>query len=328
MRAAVLVAPQELQVTDHVPPKPGPGEVLIRVTLAGVCGTDHSLYNGRFDLPLPVIPGHEGIGVIEELGPGVCSVTVGQRVVIQPNFPCHTCETCRKGYGNVCPSKVRLGLDTDGVFAELVKAPAEYVWPIPGGMEDRVAVLAEPVAVAAHAVGLLPPKEGDRVLIIGAGVIGLFTLQLINIEGVVTTASDLVDQRLALAETLGADHTYKVGEDKELESSSFDLIYETSGDPAAFAQAIRLAAPGGRVALLGLSGEEFPVPTAQIVRKELKIAGSMIYTDEFGQVMNLLKKGKIETGPFTGDIIAINEIDMALKTFNDPDRVKTLVSIG
>ena len=327
MRAAVLSAPLKLKITDYSRPVPGPGEVLIKVTLAGVCGTDYSLYTGRFDLPLPVIPGHEGIGVIEELGPGVCSISVGQRVAIQPNFPCHTCSVCLAGYENVCPSKIRLGLDTDGVFAQFVRVPAEYVWPIPEDMDDRVAALAEPVAVAAHALGLVPPREGDRVLIIGAGVIGLFALQLLEIEDVITTASDLAAPRLTLAEQLGADQTHLADGGKKLKPSSFDLIYDTSGAPSALAQAVDLAAPGGRIALLGLPGEQYPVSTAQIVRKELKVTGSMIYTDEFPQVLDLLKSGVIQTGPFTDDVITLDNVEKTLNTFTDPDRVKTLISM-
>ena len=329
MRAAVLVAPRQLKVMeDRNPPQPEPGEVLVRVTLAGICGTDHSLYEGRFDVPLPVIPGHEGIGVVEKLGSSVSEVAVGQRVAIQPNFPCRTCEVCRSGYENVCPEKVRLGLDVDGVLAQYVKVPAEYTWPIPEDLEDRVAVLTEPLAVAAHAVKLLPPKEGDRLLVLGAGVIGLLTLQLAVLEGANATASDLLAERLSLAERFGAARTFRVREGDELEPSSFDLIYETSGARSGLAEAVRLAAPGGRIALLGLPGEDHPVSAAQIVRKELSVAGSMIYTDEFPQVMDLLRKGKIETGPFTGDVITMNEVDHALQTFNEPDRVKTLVTIG
>ena len=327
MKACVLYAPRNLVVKDRPIPEPAQGEVLCRITLAGTCGTDYSLYSGKFDVPLPVIPGHEGIGVVEKLGPGVTDVSIGQRVVIQPNFPCRECVLCSSGLDNVCPDKVRLGLDTDGVFAEYTRVPANYVWSIPDGLEDKVAVFTEPVAVAVHGLRVMPAAEGDRVLILGAGVIGLLTLQLAVLAGAQVTASDLLDERLAIAANTGASHTARADKEGGLEPSSFDLIYETSGAPGALADAIELATPGGRIALLGLPADEHPVSTTQIVRKELRIAGSMIYTDEFPYVLDLLSAGKIDTAPLTTGITGLDGVGEALEMFHSPDRVKVLVSI-
>ena len=131
MKAAVLNEPLKLNIEDVKPPEPGSKEVLIEVSLAGICGSDHTLYHGRFGVPMPVIPGHEAIGRIVEVGEGVSGLAVGQRVTIQPNFSCGNCTLCQAGHKNMCPSKVRLGVDTNGVFAELVKVPADYVWPVP-----------------------------------------------------------------------------------------------------------------------------------------------------------------------------------------------------
>ena len=327
MKACELVALRKIEVKDLPIPEPGEGEVLLRLILAGICGTDYSVYSGKLEVPLPLIPGHEGVGVVEKLGPGVSGVAVGQRVVIQPNFPCRECALCRSGRDNVCLEKVRLGLDTDGVFAEYTRVPASYVWPIPDDLDDRVAVFTEPIAVAAHGIRVIPPIRGDRILILGAGVIGLLTLQLVAQEGVETTAYDLTEERLDLARATGAVRTVKADEGEGLEPSSFDLIYETSGAPGALADAIRFASPGGRIALLGLPVGEFPVSTSQIVRKELRIAGSMIYTEEFPYVLDLLSAGKIDTAPLTTGVIGLDEVGDALEMFHSPDRVKVLVSI-
>ena len=143
MKAALLVEPRKLIVTDTQAPAPGPSEVLIRVCLAGICGSDHTLYHGRFGVPMPVIPGHEAIGRIERVGSGVSDLAIGQRVTIQPNFSCGSCALCRAGHKNICPSKVRLGVDTNGVFAELVKVPADYVWPVPDDLADEESGEAE-----------------------------------------------------------------------------------------------------------------------------------------------------------------------------------------
>jgi 2-desacetyl-2-hydroxyethyl bacteriochlorophyllide A dehydrogenase len=327
MKAAVLNNTADLSIQDLPDPTPESGEIVIAVTLAGVCGTDYSLYHGKFGVPLPVVPGHEGMGIVKEIGPGVSNVTVGQRVVIQPNFACWDCDTCSSGMDNICSEKIRLGLDTNGVFAQYVKVPSRYAWPVPEGVDDKTAAMAEPLAVAAHAVKILPPSEGDRILIIGAGVIGLLTLLLVKIEGVQVTVSDILTEHLSLAGEMGADATFQVGSDKELKPSSFDLIYETSGTPSGLADAIEVSAPGGRIALLGLPGNDHPVSTSQIVRKELSISGSMIYTDEFPEVLELLQTGRVDPSPLISGLIGLDDLDDAIKNFNAPDRYKVLVSL-
>ena len=327
MKAAVLVEPRKIEIKNVSPPEPGPDEVLIRIILAGICGSDYSLYNGKFDVPLPVIPGHEAVGRIEKLGPGVSGLAIGQRITIQPNFSCHDCTLCRSGHQNICPAKIRLGVDTDGVFAEYAKVPARYVWPIPDGLKDEVAVFAEPLAAVAHALKIMAPRKGDRTLILGAGVMGLLALQLAALNGAEVSACDLNQTRLALTKRLGAAHVIDASQPTTYVSNTFDLIYETSGADSALAQAIQLAAPGGKIVVLGLPGKEHPVSTVLIVRKELQIMGSMIYTDEFPQVLNLLKSGQLQTEPLISEKLPLQDLDRALSEFSAPNRVKMLVTI-
>ena len=327
MKAAVLVEPRTIQIKDVHVPEPGPREALIRVTLAGICGSDYSLYNGKLAVSLPVIPGHEAIGQIEKLGSGVSGLVIGQRVTIQPNFSCRECQVCRSGHENICPAKVRLGIDTDGVFAEYVKVPADYVWPVPEDLEDGVAVFTEPLAVAAHALNKTAPRKGDRTLILGAGVIGLLTLQLALLHGAEVTACDLEEKRLALAKRLGASQVIDANDPMESAYNSFDCIYEASGAQAGLSQAIQLAGPSGRIVVIGLPGKEHPAPTTLIVRKELKIMGSMIYTDEFPQVLSMLKSGRIQTEPLTSKKLPLSELNYALSEFDTPERMKMLVVI-
>ena len=327
MKAALLVEPRKVIVTDTPPPAPGPGEVLIRVSLAGICGSDHTLYHGRFGVPLPVIPGHEAIGRIEEIGDGVPDTVVGQRVTVQPNFSCGKCALCRAGHKNICPSKVRLGVDTNGVFAELVKVPADYVWPVPDGLEDEVAVFTEPVAVTVHAMKTRTPQEGDRTLIFGAGIMGLLCLQLAAAQGAEITACDVVESRLEMARKLGASRTIDTQEPVESFQGAFDVIYETSGAPGALDQVIRLAAPLAKIVVLSLPGKNHPVSTDLIVRKELQIMGSLIYTNEFPEAMDVLKSGKIKTDLLSTGKLSLDELDNALREFASPDRMKMLVEI-
>jgi len=327
MKAALLIEPRKLIVTDIQAPAPGPGEVLIRVSLAGICGSDHTLYHGRFGVPMPVIPGHEAIGRIETIGDGVSGLAVGQRVTIQPNFSCGSCALCRTGHKNICPSKVRLGVDTNGVFAELAKVPADYVWPVPDDLEDEVAVFTEPVAIIVHAMRIRAPQDGEKTLIFGAGVMGLLAMQLAASTGAEVTACDIVESRLEMAKQLGAYRTIGTKESIESFFGTFDVIYETSGAPGALDQVIRLAAPLGEIVVLGLPGKDHPVPTDLIVRKELQIMGSLIYTNEFPDSMDILKSGEIKTDLLNTGKLSLNGLDNALREFTSPERMKMLVEI-
>ena len=327
MKAAVLIEPQKLVIQNVPAPGPGPKDVLIRVALAGICGSDHTLYHGGFDVPMPVIPGHEAIGRIEEIGDDVSDLMVGQRVTVQPNFSCGNCALCRAGHKNICPSKVRLGVDTNGVFAELVRVPADYVWPVPDDLENEVAVFTEPVAIIVHAMKTHAPQDGDRTLIFGAGIMGLLSLQMAKATGAEVTACDIVKSRLEMAKQLGAARTIGTGEPVDSFYGTFDVIYETSGVPGALDQVIRLAAPLGKIIVLSLPGKDHPVSTDLIVRKELQIMGSLIYTNEFPESMDILKSGRIKTDLLTTGKLSLEELDNALREFASPDRMKMLVEI-
>lgn len=326
MKAAVLVEPGRLEIKDVAEPKPGPDDVLVKVTLAGICGTDHSLYYNKFGVPLPVVPGHEAIGRIAAVGRNVRNFSQGQRVTIQPNFPCQKCPVCKSGHANVCPSKVRLGIEIDGVFAEYVTAPADYVWAIPDSIPDIVAVFAEPLAVATHALNVAAPKQGEETLIFGAGVIGLLTLQLAALAGADTTTLDLNEKRLTLAQRLGSHGVLGPTSDMNSAQDRFGIVYETSGAAVALANAIQYTAPGGKIVLLGLPAKEHPLATAPIVRKELHILGSMIYTHEFPQVLKTLEAGRLNTDALVSAKISLEDLNSALIDFTSPDRIKTIVA--
>ena len=327
MKAAVLMKPRRIAIKDVTIPEPGPKEVLIKVSLAGICGSDHTLYHGKFGVPLPVIPGHEVIGRIEEIGEGVSGLAVGQRITVQPNFSCGGCQLCLAGHKNICPSKIRLGVDTNGVFAEYAVVPADYVWPVSDGMADEVAVFTEPLAVTVHAMKIWEPRKDDRTLVFGAGIIGLLTLQLTALRGAVVTACDLAESRLDMAKQLGAFQTIGPGDSLESFYNSFDVIYETSGVPMALAQVMKLAAPRAKIIVLGLPGKEHPVSSDLIVRKELQIMGSLIYTDEFPESIDLLMSGEIQTGPLNTGKVALEEVGDCLSEFTSPERMKMLVEI-
>jgi L-iditol 2-dehydrogenase len=218
-------------------------------------------------------------------------------------------------------------VDTNGVFAELVKVPARYVWKVPDALPDEVAVFTEPLAVGVHAMRVTAPKPGDKVLIFGAGIMGLLVLQLAVSKGARVTACDLAEKRLSLAKQLGAEGV--IGPDASPEDffNTFDVVYETSGVPMALDKVIRLAAPLGKIVVLSLPGRDHAIPIDMVVRKELTIRGSLIYTNEFPEAIESLQSGKVQTGPLATGKVTLPELNQVLGAFASPERIKTLVEI-
>lgn len=324
MLCALLVRPGELELRRVAKPKPNADEVLIKVELAAICGSDAAVYHGKFVVDLPLIPGHEAVGRVAALGSAVAHLHLGQRVVLQPNYGCRTCSVCLRGLANVCPNKIRIGLDVNGVFGQYVAVPGHCVWPIPDGLNNETAVFTEPAAVAYHGFAKARPEAGQRVLVLGAGVIGLLMVQLAAGTGAVVAAMDLVAQRLVLARKLGAA-TGCSTQDQAAQQGPYDVIFDTSGAPGALDYAIALAAPGARIVVLGLAAVAHAVSSSTIVRKELQILGSMIYTDEFPKVMEMLTRGDLETQLLVSSVHELAELAQALENFSSPERVKTLI---
>ena len=327
MKAAVLLGPGRLEILDISVPVPREGEVLVRIVGAGICGTDYAKYKGDLQGNFPVVAGHEGVGRIAALGPGAEGISVGDMVAVQPNFACGICETCRQGRGNICPNRVRLGLDVNGVFAEYVTAPRQYVWKLPAEMPWETAALTEPLSVALHGIRKIAPSAADRVLVYGTGAIGLLYVQLAVLAGAEVTAFNHSEGRLAAARRLGAVKTASSLEQLGAGSGDFTVIYETSGSADALSRIIQCAAPGARILLTGLPEKESLLPAALIARKELLIAGAMTYIDEFGEAIDLLQKGSIHAEGLITNIYPLEKLPGALADFRSPARIKDLVRI-
>jgi L-iditol 2-dehydrogenase len=218
-------------------------------------------------------------------------------------------------------------LDVDGVFAQYVCVPRPYVWPLPDGLPISEAALAEPLSVALHAFRKSQPAPGERVLIYGAGVIGLLIVRLAVLAKARVAAVDIAEQRLAVAKELGADTIYKSFAELEKDAGSFSVMYDTSVVADAFSNIVKIAAPGGSIVLAGLPHGEFPLLTGTIVRKELTIRGSMIYTNEFPAALDLLKRGEMKTERLITETYPLEMLCRALEGFGSPDRVKTLIRI-
>lgn len=327
MKAAVLTRAKTIEIEHKTEPRIQPHELLIAIQIGGICGTDSSIFQGKNDPSYPIIPGHEAVGSVTSVGTSVTKFHIGQRVTIHPNYSCGECCMCRKNLSNICISKIRVGLDIDGVFSDYVAVPEGAVYAVPDSLTNEVAVFAEPLAVAAHAMNMTKISADDRVLVFGAGVIGQLTLQLALQYTRHVTVCDLIDYRLQLAKHMGAQEIVTGSDLTNDFQGRYDVVFETSGAPSALQQSVQLSAPGGLIILLGIPGQNHPIPAEEIVRKGLCIKGSMIYTNEIPNCLTLLDRGVINTEPLVSGIIPLEGLQDNLMNFNDPQRIKTLVKL-
>src|SRR5262250_89070 len=205
MIAAVLRGPRSLALTAIPSPSPGAMDAVVRVKAAGLCGTDYRIWTGERPVQYPRVMGHEFIGRVMAIGQDVSNISVGQMVAVEPNYSCGVCALCREGNRNLCLSRVAVGIDVDGGFAEEATVPARCCWPAPEGVSEERLLLAEPLAVVVRAVGRAEPAAGETAAVLGLGSLGLLALQVLKARGSRVLAVARSTRRLGLARELGAD---------------------------------------------------------------------------------------------------------------------------
>ncbi len=334
MKAAILHGPRDLRVESATRPEVRGDEVLVRVAMAGLCGTDYRIWSGDRPVAYPRVMGHEFVGRVEAVGTDVTRVAPGDRVAVEPNYSCGTCPLCWEGNKNLCLARTAVGIDVDGCFAELVRVPARCCWPAPAGVADEDLVLTEPLAVAVRAVGRADVRSGETVAVVGAGTIGLLAVQVARGHGARVLVVSRSGRRFALAKDLGAEATHAVGGGPlEAQARAFsgregvDCVVETAGTAEAVNYALALVRPGGRVVLTGLPHEPTPVEFFSVVRREITILGSMIYQDEFAEAMRLVADGTVRTRPLVSHRFALDAIGDAFVTHAQPDSIKVALVI-
>src|SRR5215218_3074733 len=240
MRVAVLHAPGQIRIEERERPRPGPREVLVQITAVGVCGSDVHYYEhgriGPFVVEAPLILGHESAGRVAELGEGAAKHAVGDRVALEPGIPCGRCRECRAGRYNLC-ADVRFFATppVDGAFAEFVAIHEDFAFALPDALSDEDGALMEPLSVGIWACRKAGVRAGHRVLVTGAGPIGLLAMQVARASGATeVVVSDTNEHRLALARRTGATRTVAPGD----EHGEVDALIECSGHPAALAAGI------------------------------------------------------------------------------------------
>ena len=335
MNAARLHGPRDLRVESVSAREPGPGEVAVRVTIAGLCGTDYRIWTGDRPVAYPRVMGHELIGVVTALGPDVVSPVPGARVAIVPNYSCGTCALCREGNWNLCARRTTFGIDVDGGFAEMLSVPASLCRALPASLTDERAVLTEPLAVVVRAVERGRPRAGESAAVVGLGALGLLAVQVLRARGLRVLGVSRSTRRFALATEMGTTALARATED-DLASAAgdisgregVDLVVETAGTPEAMNHALALVRPGGRVVLTGLPHERSTVDWFGVVRREVTIIGSMIYQDEFTEALRLLETGAVRTERLVTQGFPLLEIGAAFAAHSESSSIKVVVHLG
>jgi (R,R)-butanediol dehydrogenase/meso-butanediol dehydrogenase/diacetyl reductase len=309
MKAAVYHAAGDVRIEERDVPTPAAGEVLLKVLRSGMCGTDSSEYkSGPKIFPTltkhpksghlgPMILGHEFIGEIVSVSDGESGFSVGDVVASGAGISCGSCVRCKEMRTNLCDKYVTLGLNRDGGMAEFVAVPTSTLVKVPAGIGLDAAGIAQPLAVGLHAARRAGVRDGDKVLLIGAGAIGTFVLAgLKNLYTAEVTVLDFGGSRLERAARLGADHTVEVGENAEAEigkifgTAGIDVVIEASGAPGQLQFAIGLVRQGGNILQVGLPSTRQEIDVHRIVMNEINIETTLAHVcgQDLGPALEIL----------------------------------------
>ncbi|MBI1953722.1 MAG: alcohol dehydrogenase catalytic domain-containing protein [Candidatus Omnitrophica bacterium] len=341
MKTAVLYGKEDVRLEQRPTPRPGPGEVLLKIKAALTCGTDLKVFRngGHARMIKPPAPfGHEFAGVVEAAGPGVTSFKPGQRVVGANSAPCGACFFCRKGQPNLCEDL----LFVNGAYAEYLLLPArlvrENLLEIPASLSFEAAALTEPLACVVRGAEAAKPAAGETVVILGAGPVGLMFLQLVRGTGAKVVLVGKGDSRLKAALACGAEAALdldqlsdpvKAAQEKTPEKRGADLVIEAVGRPAAWSQALRIVRPGGRVLLFGgcPAGAEVPLDTRRMHYDELTLLSTFHHTPEaIRKSLSLLAKGVVRPEPLITRQAPLDDLPQILRRMlTQADGVKTAI---
>jgi len=305
-KVALLTQPGHFDIEDRPEPVLGPREALVRVLYAGICGTDLAIYSGDYAASLPLVLGHELSGVVEKVGAEVSEDWLGRTVTSEINNTClsygvsHPCAACRSGLPRHCRKRTVLGIQcADGAFQERVKVPAANLHALPEGLDPIRGVFAEPVAAAIQTFELTPAKDGDPIVVLGAGRLGTLIIGVAHLRGTRVIAVSLDKTDLERARDFGAEEAF-LADDPRLAQAIRDqtsgmgapVVVEATGSPRGLPLALTLVAPGGTIALKSTPG--LPVDGLDITRiavDEIRIQGSRC--GPFGKAIDLLWSGAL-----------------------------------
>lgn len=316
IKRAKLVAPKKFIIEEVDIPKPALNEVLIKVKACGICGTDlHAYYGEHPFISYPIVPGHEFSGIVEK---------TGEHVVVEPLLTCGKCYNCKIGRYNICNDLKVIGCQTDGAFAQYIAIPINKVFSIPKDMSFEEATFVEPTAVGIHAIKKADNIKGERIIIMGAGPIGLITLQLSKIFGAKEIIiTDILNSRLKLAKEFGATYAINIREIDLVKwvydtfgRDGIDKVFECVGgnQNITINQAINLTRKGTKIILIGVFKRSLPIEINLIQDRELEIVGSLVYTsNDFSEAIDLLYKKKINVNRLISKVLPLEKVEDAMK---------------
>ena len=321
MKALLLSQYNQLDIADLPAPVPGAEEILVRVAACGICGSDVHGYDGTSGRRIPpIVMGHEAAGVVAATGAGVTRFKAGDRVTFDSTVYCGECEFCRQGEINLCNNRQVIGVSCGdyrraGAFAEYVVVPQRIAYHLPDALEFQQAAMLEAVSVALHAVRISEMKGGETALVIGAGMIGLLTLQAAKAGGAAKVlVADIDETRLQRAKGLGADDTLLLSGGelvkevlRRTQGRGVDLVLEAVGREETIAASIASVRKGGTVTLIGNISPEVKIPLQVVVSRQIRLQGSCASSGEYPQAMELLASGKIKVQPLITAVAPLSD---------------------
>lgn len=327
MKTIIINKPGEVNIIDTPKPVRKKGEALLKVLYGGICGSDLGTYRGTFAYAsYPRIPGHEFSAEIIEIDDNDRNLKPGMIVTCNPYFNCTKCYSCKRGLVNCCTSNETLGAQRDGAFSEYITMPIERIYD-GKGLSAKTLALIEPFCISYHGVSRADVKEGDTVLVVGAGTIGVLAAVAAKAKGAKVYISDIAEKKMNYAvETFGLDggilndnHADFIQKVEEITGGNyFDVTIEAVGLPSTFLNCIEAAAFGARVVQIGVGKKNVDFDFTLLQKKELNVFGSRnALKKDFLELINLVKEGKVDLEKIVTNTYSFDE---AAKAFSDFDK--------
>jgi len=337
MQAARLVAIGDMRIETRPTPVPGPGELLVRVEAAGLCGSDRHMYRGEYPTALPVTLGHEFCGIVEGLGAGAGRIPIGTRVTVDPNIACGHCPACRMGRPNLCHNLTAIGVFRDGGFAERVAVPEGQAFELPADLDPVRGAFSEPLACCLHGLDVARIRPGDSVVVLGGGVIGMLMVQLARLAGAATVVlSTRQRPRRELALELGATHAIDPAAGDAIAAvtgpggicpGGADVVMEAAGVPETFRQSLAMARRGGAAVLFGVmaKGEEVAVEPFDLLFREIRLEGAYLNPMTHARAAKMVAGTTLELDRLVTRRIGLDELPDVLARPPQPGEIKTII---
>jgi 2-desacetyl-2-hydroxyethyl bacteriochlorophyllide A dehydrogenase len=329
MLSAYLDENGKLVLGEKENPKINPDEILVRVIACGICGTDLHVFKGINRGKPDIIRGHEFVGEVVALGPDVTRFKKGDKVVVDPNIPCMNCSQCRNGRVHLCRNLSAIGVDRDGGFAQYCAIPEKQGYKISESVDPIVGALAEPLACALHGIDRVNIREGEKVLIIGGGALGLILTQLaINAGASEVFVSEPRKGKRELALGFGATRVIDpINEDLLDVAKGVDVAIEAVGTSKTIIQAISVVNDGGRVLFFGVAPEDIHIDISpfEVYRRELTLLGSFVNPFTMERAVSLISNRRINLYPLISEIVPLNEIYRGVEIADSGEAIRVLI---